>query len=164
MLDRLFQDKRLVAALFLAWGGVVVCMFWWTGVLRSKFVQFGPNDGIKFLDFRIDTWWRWTLVAAFGVMDSAIWELAHQALHPWAINSVLDPKTPHLPYSKLTCLAVMESYYLHGMLVGPFAFYMSLTQLDLVLIKGLSTMLMRTYGNYQYIKAKDVQYTLTEGH
>lgn len=155
MLSSLFQDKRLVAAMFLAWGAVVLTMFATAGVFESKFVSFGPSDHIKFLEMKIDTWPKWAFVAAFGILDSAIWELAHEAITPWAINSVLDPKCSVLPYSKRTCLLVIESYYLHGMLVGPFVFWISLTQLDLVLLKGLATMLMRVYSHYQYIKHKE---------
>lgn len=161
MLSKLFHDKRIVAGVFLGWGLIVFGMFWSTGILHSNFVSFGPSDKLKFMEFQINTWGKWGAVAVFGALDSAIWELAHEAIHPWALNSVLDPKTTTLPYSKFTCLMVIESYYLHGMVLGPFAFWISLTQFDLVLIKGVASMLMRTYSHYQYIKDKhQVEYLL----
>jgi len=155
MLSHLFHDKRLVAAVFFAWGCVVMMMFGYTGVLHSRFMRFGPSAHVKFLDYEIDTWSKWSFVALFSVVDSAMWELAHEAIHPWEINSVLDPKSCALPYSKATCLLVLESYYLHGVIVGPIAFWISLTQIDFVLIKGAATMVMRTYSHYQYIKDKE---------
>lgn len=154
MFSAVFNDKRIVAAIFLAWGCIVMIMFACFGVFHSHFVHFGPSEHIKFLELKIDTWPKWAMVAIFGILDSAIWEFAHEAIHPWQMNSVLDPKAETLPYSKTTCLLVIESYYLHGVMVGPFSFFISLTQFDLVIIKGIASMLMRTYSHYQYIKDK----------
>jgi hypothetical protein len=149
-----FHDKRQVSGLFTCWGAVVFLMFWYCGVFNSDFVHFGPSDKVKFLNFSINTWFRWNLVAGFCILDSAIWAVAYEAIHPWEINTVLDPKTHQLPYSKAVCLLVLEAYYLHGVLIGPFAVWMSLTQFDLALLKGGVTMLMRTFSHYQYIKEK----------
>ncbi len=155
MLAKLFQDKRLVATLFFLWGCFVLSIFAYTGVLSSAFVRFGPSSSLKFLDYKIDTWSKWLCVATFSATDSAIWQFAFEAIHPWEINTILDPKSKTLPYSKPVCLVILESYYLHGVILGPFSFWISLTQLDFVLLKGLSTMLTRTYSHYQYMKDKD---------
>ena len=155
MLSRIFHDKKLVAGIFFAWGCVVIITFGVLGILHSTFVNFGPSSNVKFLDFKIDTWNKWCFVALFSIVDSAMWELAHEAIHPWEMNSILDPKSTTLPYSKTTCLLILESYYLHGVVIGPFLFWMSLTQIDFVMIKGITTILMRTYSHYQYIKEKE---------
>jgi hypothetical protein len=155
MLSRVFDEKRLVAALFFLWSIIVLTIFACTGVLNSAFVRFGPAPHLKFLDYRVDTWSKWLCVATFSVVDSAIWQFAFEAIHPWEINTILDPKCKTLPYSKTICLMILESYYLHGVVLGPFMFWISLTQLDFVLLKGLATMLMRTYSHYQYIKDKE---------
>jgi hypothetical protein len=155
MLARLFEEKRLVACLFVLWGIFVLMTFAYTGVLNSTFVRFGPSSQLKFLDYKIDTWSKWFCVVAFSSADSAIWQFAFEAIHPWEINTILDPKCKTLPYSKTTCLLILESYYLHGVVLGPFSFWISLTQLDFVLVKGISTMIMRTYSHYQYIKDKE---------
>lgn len=154
MLHAIFQDKRLISILFLAWGFLVACMFAMTGVFNSPFVRFGPGVNLKFMAIPIDTWGRWWLVALFGALDSAVWELSHEAIYPWVMNSVLDPKATTLPYDRWTCLAVIEAYHLHGIVLGPFAFWISLTQFDLVLIKSFASMGMRVYSHYQYIKHK----------
>jgi len=149
-----FKDKRQVAVAFICWGFIVMIMFWYCGVFASDFVNFGPSQKVKFLNVSINNWFRGTLVASFCIFDSAIWQLAHEAIHPWEIHTVLDPKVQNLPYSKLICLLVLESYYLHGVLIGPFAIWMSLTQLDFALLKGGSTLIMKTFSHYQYIKDK----------
>lgn len=155
MLSRIFQDKRIIAGLFVAWGAFVLTMFAFAGVFHSSFVHFGPSSQLKFLDYKIDTWFKWACVSVFSIIDSAMWELAHEAIHPWEMNTVLDPKSKTLPYSKGVCLMILESYYLHGVILGPFLFWIKFTQLDLVIMKGLATMLMRTYSHYQYIKDKE---------
>jgi len=155
-----FQDKRQVSFLFFMWGVIVFAMFWVGGIFSSDFMHFGPSHTVKFLNFPINTWLRWSFAASFCMLDAAIWQLAHEAIYPWEINTVLDPKTLTLPYSKTVCLLVLETYYLHGVLIGPFAFWLSLTQFDFALIKGGTTMLMRTISHYQYIKNKDTVYCL----
>jgi len=155
MLAYVFHDKRWIAALFFAWSVFVLTMFAYMGIMSSSFVHFGPSAHIKFLNFHIDTWVKWTIVALFTLLDSFMLELAHEAIQPWAINSVLDPKTKTLPYGKAVCICIMESYYLHGIMVGPFTFWIHLTQLDFVLIKGLVVTLTRAYSHYQYIKDKE---------
>jgi hypothetical protein len=155
MLAKLFQDKRLVATLFFIWGCFVLSIFAYTGVLSSAFVRFGPSPSLKFLDYKIDSWLKWLCVATFSATDSAIWQFAFEAIHPWEINTILDPKSKTLPYSMPVCLLILETYYLHGVILGPFSFWISLTQLDFVLLKGLSTMIMRTYSHYQYMKDKE---------
>lgn len=156
MLSQIFHDKRQIALLFFSWGCFVMLMFACTGVLKSNFVRFGPSEHVKFLDYTIDTWSKWMFVNVFNVIDSGMWELAHEAIHPWEMNTVLDPKCKSLPYSKLTCILVLESYYMHKVIIGPFSFWMSLTQIDFVFIKGITMMLMRTYSHLQYIANKDV--------
>jgi len=153
-MSKWFHDKRQISFLFAIWGGFVLCMFWYCGIFHSDFVHLGPSHRVKFLNFPIDTWSKWWMVAIFCMIDSAMWELAQKAIHPWEMNTVLDPKTEFLPYSKTTCLLVLESYYLHGVIIGPFEIWMSLTQFDFALIKGGSRMLMRLYSHYQYIKHK----------
>jgi hypothetical protein len=155
MLSRVFQEKRLVASLFMMWGLFVLSIFAYTGVLNSVFVRFGPSAKLKFLDFSIDTWTKWLCVAAFTVIDSIIWQFAFEAIHPWEINTILDPKTKTIPYSKPVCILILESYYLHGVILGPFSFWISLTQLDFVIMKGMAIMMIRTYSHYQYIKDKE---------
>ena len=118
-------------------------------------MHFGPSDKVKFLNVAIHSWFRWSLVAAFCMIDSAIGEVAHEAIHLWEINTVLDPKTLTLPYSRTVCLLILESYYLHSVLIRPFALWLSLTQFDFALIKGGTTMIMRTFSHYQYIQGKD---------
>jgi hypothetical protein len=155
MLSKIFEDKRLVASFFVAWGCIVLTMFAYSGVLNSSFVKFGPSPTLKFLDYKIDSWSKWFCVASFGMIDSAIWQFAFEAIHPWEINTILDPKCKTIPYSKTTCLLILETYYLHGVILGPFVFWISLTQIDFVLLKGMAIMLMRLYSHYQYIKNKE---------
>ena len=156
MLGKLFEDRQLCALCFFLWGFGVVAMLVAAGVTRSKFVSFGPSDHTHFLDFKIDTWFKWRLVASFTALDSTAWELAHDTIMPWAMNTLCDEKCNVLPYSRGTCILIVESYHLHGMVLGAFGFFISLTQLDLVLIKGLAHMVVRVWCNWQYMKGKIV--------
>ena len=154
MLSRVFDDKRVCAAVYLAWAVVVICIFKAMGVLQSKFVGFGPSEDVRFMDMPIDTWEKWSLLALFGFVDTCMWELAHDAIVPWTLNTICDDKCRTLPYSKLTCLAIVQAYYFHGVILGAFGFFLSLTQLDLVLLRGLAHFLVRSWTHWRYMRGK----------
>ena len=81
-------------------------------------------------------------------------ECGPDAITPWITNVIADPKTASLPYSKCTCLAIIEIYHAYLHLSYIFHFFLSFTQFDFVLFNMLSDMLMKiyTYGSYMQHK------------
>lgn len=157
MLRKAFEDKRLTSFLFVIWGFLVLGAFESFGVLQSKFVGFGPSPNVKLLDVTIDTWTKWWLVVVFQILDTFMWEMAHDSIVPWTFNVLADPKCPTIPYSKWVCLMIVEGYMLHGVLMGAFGFFISLTQLDLVLIRGMAKMIARGWTHWRFMDGKVVE-------
>ncbi len=102
----------------------------------------------------IDTWTESGLLSAYCCVDTLIKSFGHygsdDAITPWITNVIADPKTASLPYSKCTCLAIIEIYHAYLHLSYIFHFFPSFTQFDFVLFNMLSDMLIKiyTYGSY----------------
>ena len=109
----------------------------------------------------IDTW-TWSLLSAYCCVDTLIKSFGHDALTPWITNVIADPKTASLPYSKCTCLAIIEIYsaYLHLSYI--FHFFLSFTQFDFVLFNMLSDILMKIYTYGSYMQHKQPYVPLSE--
>ena len=146
----LFDDKRWTTGLLVAWSTLSLLVFLGLGVLHGQFFRFGPSETLHFMTVAIDTWTEWTLLSLYCCVDTLIRSFGDDALAPWITNVIADPKTASLPYTRCTCIAIIEIYtaYLH--LSNIFHFFLSFTQFDFVLIKMASDMLMKvyTYGAY----------------
>ena len=146
----LFDDKRWTTGLLVAWSIVLLVVFFGLGVLHGAFFRFGPSETLRFMTVSIDTWAEWSLLSMYCCVDTLIRSFGDDALAPWITNVIADPKTASLPYSRCTCIAIIEIYTAYVHLSNIFHFFLSFTQFDFVLFKMASDMLMKvyTYGAY----------------
>lgn len=154
----LFNDKRWTTGLLVCWSIILLVVFSFLGVLQSNFFRFGPSENLHFMTVSIDTWTEWSLLSAYCCVDTLIKSFGHDALTPWITNVIADPKTGMLPYSKGTCLAIIEIYYAYLHLSYIFHFFLSFTQFDFVLFNMLSDMLMKIYSYSSYMQHKKLPY------
>jgi hypothetical protein len=150
----LFNDKRLTALIMGVWCAVVLIIFFFLGVLHSNFFRFGPSHNLHFMTVPIDTWGEWFLLSLYCCVDTLIKSFGHDATIPWATTTIVDPKSKTLPYSKLTCLLIIETFYGYVHLSYIFKFFLSFTQIDFVLISTVSDMAMKVYSYSSYMADK----------
>jgi hypothetical protein len=150
----LFNDKRLTALVMIMWSFVVLVIFFSLGVLHSTFFRFGPSDKLHFMTVPIDTWGEWILLSLYCCLDTLIKSFGHDAVIPWATTTIVDSKTRTLPYSKLTCLLIIETFYGYVHLSYFFKFFLSFTQFDFVFISTVSDMTMKVYSYSSYMENK----------
>ena len=149
-----FNDKRLAAFILVVWLAVIFCIFLSLGVLHSHFFRFGPSSNLHFMTITIDTWHEWCLLAVYCAVDTLIKSFGHDSLVPWFTTCLADSKSQALPYSKLTCLIIMETYYGYVHFSYVFKFFLSFTQFDFVLIAALADMAMKVYSYCNYLENK----------
>ena len=73
---------------------------------------------------------------------------------PWITTTLADAKSHNLPYSKATCMLIVETYYTYLHFSYVFKFFLSFTQFDFVLIAALSDLAMKVYSYGSYMEHK----------
>lgn len=149
-----FDDKRITAVILVVWLLIVFCTFLSLGVLHSPFFRFGPSKNLHFMNVNIDTWTEWALLSIYCCVDTLVKSFGHDAIVPWLTTAVVDSKSSTLPYSKVTCMLIVETYYCYIHLSYIFKFFLSFTQCDFVLFAALSDMVMKVYSYSTYMKNK----------
>ena len=154
MLSSLFTDKRLTAAVLLVWLSIVLVVFSCLGVLQSQFFRFGPSPSLHFMTIPIDTMEEWLLLALYCCLDTLVKSFGHDSIVPWLTHTIADPKCKTLPYKRTVCLLVMEIYFCYVHVSSMFKFFLSLAQVDFVLINALSDMAMKILSYSSFMSDK----------
>ena len=154
-----FHDKRCTVAIILVWCIIVLVIFSSMGVLHSNFFRFGPSSTLHFMSIPIDTFHEWFLLIIYCACDTMVKSFSHDALVPFFTTVIADSKCKELPYSKTTCLLIIELYYGFCHFSQVFKFFLSLTQLDFILVAALADMGMKiwSYRNYMNLKCQPNQ-------
>lgn len=150
----IFDDKRWTASLLGVWMVIILVIFSVMGVFKSTFFNIGPSKTLHFMSVNVDTWGEWWLLATFCFVDSMVKTLGHDSIVIWSIHTLCDPKCVELPYQKWVCLSIVEMYYVYIYVSGVFKFFISLSQIDFVVINHLSDLLMKAYTYSAYIREK----------
>jgi hypothetical protein len=149
-----FNDKRFTACLLCVWLGVILVLFADMGVLSSSFFSIGPSKTLRFMSVSIDTTQKWLMLAAFCLLDTMIKTFGHDSIIIWSVHTLCDPKCVELPYPRWMCLMIMELYYLYVHVSGVFKFFISLSQIDFVIIMAASDLVMKGFTYSSYIGEK----------
>jgi hypothetical protein len=154
MLSAVFVDKRLTAAVLVLWLSVVLVVFSSLGVLSSDFFRFGPSPSLRFMNFPIDSIEKWLLLALYSFVDSLFKSFSHDSVIPWLNNTISDPKSKLLPYRKSVCLMVVEIYFAYVHISSVMKVFLSLAQVDFVLINALSDLGMKVFSYSSLMRDK----------
>lgn len=154
--NAMFEDKRLTTVIVVMWLCTVLVTFWSMGVMESHFVSFGPSDETFFMGICLNTWSKWSLVAVFTFVSTAINDFVGDALVPFITNAIQDHKTLYLPYSKFTCWAITQILSVYGCTMSIFSIHLLLSQLDFMLIRMVADSLVNLYTTYRFMKFKEV--------
>jgi hypothetical protein len=166
LLSSLFTDKRLTAVILLIWLSIVLVVFSCLGVLQSHFFRFGPSPSLHFMTIPIDTMEEWLLLALYCCVDTLVKSFGHDSIVPWLTHTISDPKCKTLPYRRTVCLLIMEVYFCYVHISSMFKFFLSLAQVDFVLINALSDMAMKilSYSSFMHDKTVVVVVTADGSH
>lgn len=154
----LFEDKRATAAAMCTWLALVVASCSALGVSdnNNKFLRFGPTDSTVVLGFRVDTWGRWVAVATFSFANTCINEFIGNSLSPWIVNTVQDAKAPEIPYSKLTCIVIVQLYSIYCHLMSLVGLSLLFSQIDLLFVRMAAEMIVSTFALTRFLQHKTV--------
>ena len=153
-MDKIFDDKRIAVCFLMLWLVIVVTVFKDIGLLDTKFMNFGPSASTVFMGMVLDTWYKWSLVAAFTFVNTSINDFMSDAISPWILNTITDHKTKFLPYSKTTCICISQLWSVYCNVMSVFGLFLAMTQVDFVMIRMSADLTVNFYTNMRFMRNK----------
>ena len=154
ILEYVFDDKRVACLCLSSWLCLVVVLFYEVGILNSNYMRFGPSDSTLFMGTAINTWYRYSLVAGFTFVNTCVNDFMSDAISPWILNTITDHKSKYIPYRKATCISISQFWGLYCNMMSVFTFFLSLTQIDFVLIRTVADLCMSMYTTIKFLRFK----------
>lgn len=154
---KLFDDKLVICGFILLWTCVSSSVFCAIMIKDgSNFLMVGPNDRNQLFGVRMDTWFKWWVTAIYTFVSTAIAAFASDALCPFFTNVIEDHKTKHIPYSKFTCLLVVQVFTIYGVIMSVIGMFVALTQVDFMFIRIAADLLVNAHTTYYFLRGKEV--------
>lgn len=153
----LFDNKLTLCAMLMLWtigSSTVFCYIMIKD--NSKFLVLGPNESNQLLGVKMDTWFKWWVTAIYTFLSTAIAAFAGDALCPFFSNVIEDHKTKHIPYSKFTCLLIVQCFTIYGVIMSVIGMFVALTQVDFMLIRIAADLLVNSHTTYYFLRGKEV--------
>ena len=154
VLDFVFDDKRVAILFVMVWQCIVLSIFYEIGVLHGEFMTMGPSENTIFMSVPINSWYRYSLVAGFTFVNTCVNDFMGDAISPWLVNTMTDHKCKYIPYSKVVCISISQMWGFYCNIMGVFTVFLSLTQIDFVLIRTVADFLMSMYTNVKFLENK----------
>ena len=157
MCEKLFNDKRVITILILIWS--VVCAFTFFVIMysdNSPFLNFGPSDRTELFGVTLDSWPVWWAVAIYTFISTAIGGYASDSIIPWITNTIQDHKTEWIPYSKFTCMMIIQVFTFYGVTQSIIGLFVALTQVDFMFIRLAADILVNYFTTKWFLRSKKV--------
>jgi hypothetical protein len=122
----------------------------------SPFLNFGPSARTELFGVKLDSWPVWWAVAVYTFVSTAIAGYASDSIIPWITNTVQDHKTVYIPYSKFTCLVIIQVFTFYGVTQSMIGLFVALTQVDFMLIRLVADFIVNHYTTAWFLRSKQV--------
>lgn len=157
MCERLFNDKRVITVLILGWSVTSALVFYLIMAFDdSPFLNFGPSERTELFGVKLDNWTVWWAVAIYTFISTCIGAYSSDSIIPWITNTIQDHKTQYIPYSKFTCLLIIQVFTFYGVTQSIIGLFVALTQVDFMLIRLLADWLVNHYTTKWFLRFKRV--------
>ena len=167
-LDTLFDDKRILCVLIAGWTACVSIIFVCIMIDdNSPFLSFGPNERTVLFGFKLDTWTKWGCIAMYTFVSTCIADFTGDAVGPFVTNTIQDHKNLYLPYSKTTCVLIVQVFAVYAIIMNIIGLFVALSQIDFILIRMSADLMVNYYTCNRFMRYKSVnkalydQYMLT---
>lgn len=130
------------------------------------FLNFGPNENVKFIGIVVDDWTKWGSLMVFTMVTQTLKMLADEIISPWIINTIMDDKCKvYHSISYYKSQFICQTYYLFSAMVKFFQISISITQLDFVLVYVLTDIIISVYTTHMYLQSKKEEcHSLIKGY
>ena len=156
-LDAIFDDKRVLAVLIAGWTCAICVIFICIMIDdESPFLSFGPNEKTVLFGFKLDTWTKWACVAMYTFVSTCIADFTSDSVGPWITNTIQDHKNMYLPYSKWTCVCIVQTFSMYAIIMGTIHLFVALSQIDFMLMRMFADLLVNYYTTKRFMQFKQV--------
>jgi|APGre2960657423_1045063.scaffolds.fasta_scaffold10300_2 hypothetical protein len=153
----LFDNKLLICGLLMLWTLISSSVF--CAIMledNSNFLVIGPNDRNQLFGVKMNTWFKWWVTAIYTFVSTAIAAFASDSLLPFFTNAIEDHKTKHIPYSKFTCLMMVQTFTIYGVIMSVIGMFVALTQVDFMFIRIFADLIVNAHTTYYFLRGKHV--------
>lgn len=155
--EKMFNDRRVISFWLLLWTALTCVVFFWIMYVdNSPFLQFGPNDHTKLFGVVLDSWFKWWCVAIYTFVSTCIAAFASDSVVPFITNTVQDHKTIYIPYSKFTCLAIIQVFTCYSVVISIVGLFVALTQIDFTVVRLVSDLIINHVTTSFFLRGKIV--------
>jgi len=156
-IDKLFDDKRVLCIMIACWTLVVTIIFVCIMVDdQSPFLAFGPNSRTTLFGFKLDTWTKWGCVAIYTFISTCIADFTSDSVGPWITNTIQDHKNAYLPYTKMTCITIVQMFAIYAIIMNTISLFVALSQVDFMLLRMLADLIVNYYTTSRFMQFKTV--------
>ena len=156
-LDAIFDDKRVLAVLIAGWTCAICVIFICIMIDdESPFLSFGPNEKTVLFGFKLDTWTKWACVALYTFVSTCIADFTSDSVGPWITNTIQDHKNMYLPYSKWTCVCIVQTFSMYAIIMGTIHLFVTLSQVDFMMMRMFADLLVNYYTTQRFMQFKQV--------
>lgn len=161
MCVNIFDNKLLICAFLMLWTCVSSSVFCIIMIEDgSNFLIVGPNQHNQLFGVKMDTWFKWWVTAIYTFVSTSIAAFASDSLCPFFTNVIEDHKTKHIPYSKFTCLMIVQVFTIYGVIMSVIGMFVALTQVDFMFIRISADLLVNAHTTYYFLRGKEVNAAL----
>lgn len=154
--QKFFDDKRYTSVILITWMVLVWCIFTELGLMEANFIHFGPGEHVHVMGLVLDTWYKWGCIVVFTFVSTSINAFVGDAIMPFITNTIQDHKTRYIPYSKVTCIIITQTWTVYCCVMGVFALFVMLSQIDFMLVRIVGDVLVNIYTSYSFMRNKKV--------
>lgn len=156
-LVNLFDEKRVLICILACWTVISSAVFGYILLKdESTFLMCGPNNHNKLFGVPLDNWHKWSAVALYTFIATCIASFSGDAIFPFVSNVIMDPKTKYIPYSKFTCLMIIQTFTIYEVCFHVIGTFVALTQIDFTLIRITADLLINYYTTGWFLRGKTV--------
>lgn len=164
-LNVLFDDQRVLVGLLTLWTIIssVVCYYIML-VDDSPFLSFGPNSRTVLFGVKLDSWFKWWVVAIYTFVSTSIAAFASDSILPWITNTIQDHKTKYIPFKPWMCITIIQLFTIYAVIMSVIGLFVALSQIDFMFIRLLADLIVNHITTLYFVKDKIVNPTLYRQH
>jgi hypothetical protein len=138
----------------MSWLGIVLTIFSHLGMMQTSFMSIGPSESTFFMGIKLDSWYKWSWVAVFTFLSTAVNDFVGDSVVPWIQNTIQDHKTRYIPYSKFTCWMITQCWAIYCNIMSIFSIYLLMSQVDFLAIRAVADGIVNSYTTFRFMRTK----------